>query len=217
MNETMTRPWILFFIASAGYWMCICIQLRKSLISPLRNEGIFSVTRNGSLPSGAPCTVALSVWGRRKSTGSVYFTRTFSPRCSPGVHAPAGEEAITRRASSASSLSGDCNTRMLLAEPSFSMVNVTTTRPWMFRSTASAGYWRCSCTHARKSLRSPPRNEGIFSTIRNGMSSVDAEAISTDPVFSLKAASLVAGLAAPLVVTTITPFLPREPYTVVED
>ena len=96
-------------------------------------------------------------------------------------------------------------------------MNETMTRPWILFFIASAGYWMCICIQLRKSLISPPRNEGIFSTIRNGMSSVDAEAISTDPGFSLKTASSAAGLAAPLVVITITPFLPREPYTAVED
>ena len=209
--------------------MCICIQLRKAVMSPPRNEGMTSAMRNGLSSAVAEAVLTVPVFSSkaassvvfsvlvRKSTGSVYFTLTFSPRCSPGVHAPVGEEAITRRASSASSLSGDCKIWMLLTEPSFSMVNVTTTRPWMFRFTASAGYWRCSCTQVRNALRLPPWNKGIFSAIRNGMSSVDAEVISTDPVFSLKTTSSVAGLPVPLVVTTITPFLPREPYTAMED
>lgn len=155
---------------------------------------------------------------RRKSTGSVYFTRTICPRCSPGFHL--GEEAMTRRASSQSDASGDWSFSMLLTEPSFSTTNDSTTRPPIPFSKASAGYFTFFCTHARKLLRSPygaagssVGKRGIVSVTRNASSfsgvpfliamafAAVCSASSLLPLLSDVAGSI----SAPLSVMTITP------------
>ena len=63
----------------------------------------------------------------RKSTGSVYLTRTAWLRCLPGLHF--GDLFSTRMASSESDRSGDCNTSILVRRPSLSITNERTTRP----------------------------------------------------------------------------------------
>ncbi len=106
----------------------------------------------------------------RNSTGSVYFTRTGSPCCMPGVHEPAGTDSITRSTSFVNNLSGVCNTLIELIEPSRSTTNATTTRPEIPCSNTSTGYLTRLCTQVRKSCRSPPRNFGIVSTTSQGSS-----------------------------------------------
>ena len=72
----------------------------------------------------------------------VYFTRTFSPFCIPGIHF--GIPVMMRSASASND--GKMERMILTFEmlPSFSTIKVAITRPSFFASCASLGYFMFS-------------------------------------------------------------------------
>ena len=162
----MTRPWTIVFIASVGSG-CASVSSAEVFDLAASERRHLLVTRNGSLPSGAPCTVALSVWGRRNQRAR-YISRAPSLRA-------ARRASMLRRARKRSRSGprrqavcrGDCNTRMLLAGPPFSMVNSPTRPLGVIRSTTRGGIGGASAPRA-KSLSSPPQNRHLFDD-QNGL------------------------------------------------